>query len=240
MFKKITLCSVLLVFGGVAVAQQEDQTENRRDAQQRMETAGTVFGELMNAPDQAIPTELLLRAECVAVVPGMKRAGFIVGATYGKGYMTCRTPNVNQGWSGPSTIRIEGGSFGAQIGAGETDLVLIVLNRSGAEKIMNSQFKLGGNIAAMAGPVGRESTAETDAYLRAEILSYSRSRGVFAGVSLTGTTIRSDDSDNRAIYGREVTHREILSGRVPIPQIAAPLYSSLNQHWPRQPEAARQ
>jgi lipid-binding SYLF domain-containing protein len=195
----------------------------------RIAEAGKVFSEIMAAPDKAIPQEILERAHCVGIVPGMKRAGFIVGGRYGKGVLTCRT---NGSWSGPSTIRIEGGSFGAQIGGGETDVVLVVMNERGAERLMGNEFTFGGDAAAMAGPVGREAAAKTDALMSAQILSYSRSRGLFAGVTLNGSTLRSDDDDNAKLYGRKVSHKEILMGKVPRPPAAAPLYASLKQHMP--------
>jgi lipid-binding SYLF domain-containing protein len=203
----------------------------------RIEEAGKVFSEIMSAPDKAIPEEILSRAHCIGIIPGMKRAGFIVGGQYGKGVLTCRT---NGSWSGPSTIRIEGGSFGAQIGGGETDVVLVVMNERGAEKLMGNEFTFGADAAAMAGPVGREAAAKTDAVMRAQILSYSRSRGLFAGVTLNGSTLRSDDEDNAKLYGRPVSHKEILMGKVPPPKAAAPLYASLKRHMPaRAGEASR-
>lgn len=195
----------------------------------RIEEAGKVFGEIMAAPDKAIPQEILEQAHCIGIIPGMKRAGFIVGGQYGKGVLTCRT---NGAWSGPSTVRIEGGSFGAQIGGGETDVVLVVMNERGAERLMGSEFTFGGDAGAMAGPVGRSASAKTDAYMTAQILSYSRSRGLFAGVTLNGSTLRSDDEDNVKLYGRAVSHKEILMGKVPPPKVAAPLYASLKRHMP--------
>ena len=159
---------------------------------------GHVLQEIMNSPDKGIPQDLLDKAHCIAVVPGLKTGGFMVGAKYGKGVLACR--KVGGGWRGPATVRIEGGSVGFQIGAGEVDTVLLIMNQSGAEKMMRSEFKIGGEAAAMGGPVGRNVQAETDAYMRAEILGYSRSRGVFAGVAITGSTLREDLDDNTAIY----------------------------------------
>jgi lipid-binding SYLF domain-containing protein len=141
----------------------------------------------------------------------------------------CRQPK-GSGWTGPSTVRIEGGSFGLQIGGGETDIVMMVMNESGANKLMKSEFTLGGEGAVMAGPVGRAASAETDAYLRAEILSYSRSRGLFAGIALKGSTLRSDDSDNKKIYGKDIKHEDILHARVPAPSVAQPLIAILNKY----------
>jgi len=197
----------------------------------RIRAAGVVLGEIMDAGDKSIPTDLLQKAQCVGVVPNLKRAGFIVGAKYGKGVLTCRVAGGN-GWSAPSTIRIEGGSVGLQIGAGETDLVFIVMNKSGVEKLMKDKFTLGGDASVMAGPVGRSANAETDAAMRAEILAYSRSHGVFAGVSLEGATLRPDTDDNAKIYGAKVTQREILEGGVKAPADSSELYSILNRWAP--------
>jgi lipid-binding SYLF domain-containing protein len=197
----------------------------------RIRESGVVLGEIMDAGDKSIPTDLLQKAQCVGVVPNLKRVGFIIGGKYGKGVLTCRVAGGN-GWSAPSTIRIEGGSVGLQIGAGETDLVFIVMNKSGEEKLMKDKFTMGGDASVMAGPVGRSANAETDAAMRAEILAYSRSRGVFAGVSLEGATLRPDTDDNAKIYGGKVTQREILEGGVKAPASAHELYSILNRWAP--------
>jgi lipid-binding SYLF domain-containing protein len=202
----------------------------------RIADAATVFHEIMSAPDKGIPREILEKAQCVGIVPGVKKAGFIVGAKYGKGILVCRT---DHGWSGPDTVIVEGGSFGFQIGAGETDVVLVVQNRSGEEKLMHDKFTIGASAGAMAGPVGRTASAETDAELHAEILSYSRSRGLFAGVDLGGATLRPDNNDNHALYGRDVTPKEILTGAVPPPAAANSLYAELNRYTPSGPHSAR-
>jgi len=196
-------------------------------AQKRVAASAEVLSEILHAKDRGIPEDLLRKAECVGIVPSLKRAGFIVGAKYGKGVVVCRT---DRGWSAPATIRIEGGSFGFQIGAGETDLVFIVMNHHGVEDLMKDKFTLGGDASAMAGPVGRSGEAQTDALMRAEILSYSRAHGIFAGVSLEGSTLRPDNDDNRELFGRDVTQREILSGRVARPAIARPIYGELNRY----------
>jgi lipid-binding SYLF domain-containing protein len=197
----------------------------------RIHESGVVLSEIMSAGDKAIPEDLLQKAQCVGIVPNLKRAGFIVGAKYGKGVLTCRTAD-GQGWSGPATIRIEGGSIGFQIGAGETDVVFIVTNRSGMSKLDKDKFTIGGDASAMAGPVGRSTEARTDAMMHAEILSWSRSRGVFAGVSLDGATLRPDNDDNTKEYGRPVTQREILRGEVKPPHSAEELYHELNRWAP--------
>jgi lipid-binding SYLF domain-containing protein len=190
----------------------------------RIDEAAKVFTEIMNAPDKGIPQDLFDGAKCVAIIPGMKKAGFMVGGNYGKGEMVCRT---GTGWSGPSTVRMEGGSFGAQIGAGETDVVLLVMNDEGAQKLMGDKFTLGGDASAMAGPVGRDASARTDAKLTAGILSYSRARGAFAGVTINGSTLRPDNDDNQKIYGGPVSHKDILMGKVPPPAAARPLIAAL-------------
>jgi SH3 domain-containing YSC84-like protein 1 len=199
----------------------------RSDTLDRISDAGNVFQEIMNAPDRGIPQDILSKAQCVGIIPGVKKAGFIVGAKYGKGIMVCRTA---RGWSAPDTVIIEGGSFGFQIGAGETDVVLVVQNRAGERRLMQDKFKFGVNAGVMAGPVGRNAEAETDAQLHAEILSYSRARGLFAGVDLSGSTLRPDHEDNRALYGRGVDQREILTGRVRPPAVANRLYAKLDRY----------
>lgn len=199
----------------------------KNDNSKRIRTAAEVFQEIEAAPDKGIPKDILDKAECVAIIPNLKRAGFIIGGQYGKGVMTCKTGTA---WSAPSMVKVEGGSFGAQIGAGETDLILVVMNKRGAEKLMKSEFTFGADASAMAGPVGREASAKTDAYVNAEILSYSRARGLFAGVTLNGSTLREDHGDNVEVYGKEVTHEDVLTGKVPPPPAAAPLLSSLKSY----------
>jgi lipid-binding SYLF domain-containing protein len=220
---KSRLFGLLMICSAMGFAAKDEPTA-------RITEAAKVFEEIMSAPDKGIPVDLVSRAKCIVIVPGMKKAGFIFGGQYGKGVMTCRDPHQRTGWTGPSTVRIEGGSFGAQIGAGETDIVLVVLNEKGAERLMKSEFTVGADAGVMAGPVGREASANTDALMTAEILSYSRSRGAFAGVTLNGATLRSDDKDNEAIYGKPVSHQDILMGKVPPPPVARVLYSALNKY----------
>jgi lipid-binding SYLF domain-containing protein len=183
----------------------------------------------MAAPDKGIPRDLLSKAHCVAVIPSLKKGGFVFGAQYGKGVVSCRGEG-GRGWTGPSTVRIEGGSFGFQIGGSATDLVLLVMNERGAEELMKSKFTLGGNASVAAGPVGREAKAGTDALMNAKILGYSRSRGIFAGAALEGATLRSDNADNRRLYGRAVEHKEILLGKVAVPSSASVLVQTLNRY----------
>jgi len=227
--KKLLASALLLAPGFVSMGLAADDGPHGID--KRIHESGMVLNEIMNAGDKAIPEDLLHKAQCVGIVPNLKRAGFIVGAKYGKGVITCRV-REGAGWSGPSEIRVEGGSIGFQIGAGETDVIFIVMNRSGAEKLMKDKFTVGGDASAMAGPVGRSTTAQTDAMMRAEILSWSRSRGVFAGVSLEGATMIPDRDDNAKLYGRSVSQREILNGQVPAPAVAQSLYDDLNRWAP--------
>ena len=195
----------------------------------RLSDAAAVFSEIMNTPDKGIPHDLLDHASCIAIVPGMKKAGFIFGAKYGKGYVSCRTRG---GWSAPATIRIEGGSVGFQIGATEADVVLLIRNHRGMEKLLSDQFTLGGDATIAAGPVGRDATAQTDAMMTAEILAWSRSRGLFAGISLQGATLRQDLDDNEKLYGRRLDNREILTHGVTPPPPAERLLGELNRRSP--------
>lgn len=195
----------------------------------RIHESATVLSEILNAGDRSIPRDLIEKSHCVGVIPNLKRAGFIIGAKYGKGVITCRLHDTGR-WSAPSNIIIEGGSIGLQIGLGETDVVFVVNNQRGEDNIMKDKFTIGADASAMAGPVGRSTTAETDAMMNAEILSWSRSRGVFAGVSLGGATLRPDNEDNRKIYGRDIRQMEILHGRVPSPPSASALYELLDQY----------
>jgi len=223
-----------VLFAMLAAATATTAFAAEPEAVKRIDEAAKVFDEIMSAPDKGIPRDLFDKAKCIAIIPGVKRAGFIVGGKYGKGILTCR--DEKYGWTGPSTVRVEGGNFGLQIGGGETDVVLMVMNESGAEKLMRSQFTLGGDAAVMGGPVGREAEAKTDAYMRAEILAYSRSRGAFAGVAIEGATLRTDDDDNAKIYGKRLDHQDILKGKVPPPASAKPLYAALKT-VPPQPDS---
>jgi lipid-binding SYLF domain-containing protein len=185
----------------------------------------------MGTSDKGIPQDLLNNAECAVIVPGMKQAAFILGAKYGRGFMLCRTGNA--GWSAPAAVRVEGGSVGFQIGGSETDIVMLVLNKSGAEKMMSSKFTLGADATVAAGPVGRTSTAETDAFMRAEILSWSRSRGAFAGIALKGSTMRPDDKSNQELYGKDLETKAIVMGGTPVPEAGRALVSTLTKYSAR-------
>jgi lipid-binding SYLF domain-containing protein len=205
--------------------------DTRSDAIHRIDSAEEVLHEIMQSPDKGIPRDLIQKAHCVGIIPSLKRAGFIVGAKYGKGIITCRSAE-GSGWSAPSTIIIQGGNVGLQIGLGETDVVFTVMNASGENRLMKDKFTIGGDAAAMIGPLGRDAQAQTDALMRAEIVSWSRSRGVFAGVSLDGASLRADNDDNEALYGYRVKQQEILHGRVTPPESAGKLYEQLNRYAP--------
>src|ERR1700693_5327439 len=202
--------------------------------QERLEKAGVVMQEIMNTPEN-IPQEVIEKAECVIVFPSVLKAAFIVGASYGRGAMVCRSGEHFHGpWGAPAMMALEGGSVGFQIGGQATDLVLLVMNERGASSILDSKVKLGGDASVAAGPVGRDASADTDATMRAEILSYSRSGGLFAGVSLEGSTIRADNGDNPHVYGREISARDIvLSGTVAVPTAAEQLISTLDTKTPK-------
>ena len=202
--------------------------------QKRLENSGVVMQEIMNIPDN-IPQDVLEKAECVIVFPSVLKGAFVVGASYGRGAMVCRTGKDFRGpWGAPAMYALEGGSVGFQIGGQATDLVLLVMNDRGASSILNSKVKLGGDASVAAGPVGRDASANTDAYMRAEILSYSRTRGLFAGVSLEGSTLRPDDDASADVYGRKITAREIvLGGNVSVPKSGRHLIAVLQKNSPR-------
>jgi lipid-binding SYLF domain-containing protein len=199
----------------------------------RLNDAAVVFTEIMAAPDKGIPQDLIEHAHCIVIVPDLKTAGFILGAKYGKGYLSCRS-KVGPGWSAPATVRIEGGSVGFQIGASSTDLIMLVMNERGADKLLSSKFTLGAEGSVAAGPVGRTATAQTDAQMHADILSWSRTQGLFAGVALEGATLRQDLDDNDNIYGQRLENRAIVSSRRRMPSAAAKLVSVLNRYSPRE------
>src|SRR5579862_5619609 len=199
----------------------------------RLDEAAVVFSEVMATPDKGIPEDLLADAHCIVIVPGLKTAAFLVGAKYGKGYLSCRHKG-GVGWSAPGTVRIEGGSFGFQIGGSATDLIMLVMNHGGEAKLLSSKFTLGGEGSVAAGPVGRTATAQTDLQMHAEILSWSRTQGVFAGLALEGATLRQDLDDNAEIYGKRPDNREILTTAVPVPRSADRLIGELNRHSSRE------
>src|SRR6187549_3077781 len=195
-----------------------------KETDERLANAAKAFTEIMSAPDKGIPGEVLNKAECVIVVPGMKKGGFIVGGSFGRGAISCRGKG-KMGWGAPAMVELGGGSVGFQIGAEATDVVMLVMNRAGIESMLKSKFTLGGDASVAAGPVGRATSAETDAAMKAKILSYSRSRGAFAGVSLTGTTLHTDEDANKAVYGKPAEAADILHEKTPVPAAAKPLVS---------------
>jgi lipid-binding SYLF domain-containing protein len=197
----------------------------------RLDASADTLVDMMRASDKGIPQDLMDKAKCVVVIPGMKKAGFIFGAEEGRGFAVCRREG-RSGWSAPAAMRSEGGSFGFQIGASETDVVLLVMNDGGMKHLLSDKFTLGGDASVAAGPLGRTASAETDAMMNAEMLAYSRSRGLFAGISLEGATLRPDGSADRELYGRDVTNHEILQGDFKAPVAAMKFERSLNHDSP--------
>ena len=201
-----------------------------KEAVKRVNEAAAVFSEVMATPDKGIPEDMLSHAHCIVIVPGLSTGAFIVGGKYGKGVVSCR--NKSAGWSAPGTVVIEGGSVGFQIGGSKTDLIMLVMNQRGMDKLLSSKFTLGAEGSAAAGPVGRTATAQTDAQLKAEILSRSRSQGLFAGLSLQGATLRQDVDDNQTIYGKKLENRQIVTTAVRPTEAGAKLIALLTKHSP--------
>jgi len=199
------------------------------DVTKRLNDAAIVFSEVMDAPDKGIPQDLLEKAHCIVIVPDLKTAAFVVGGKYGKGYLSCRKPK-GDGWSAPATVRIEGGSVGFQIGASSTDLIMLVMSERGADKLLASKFTLGAEGSVAAGPIGRTATAQTDTQMRADILSWSRSQGLFAGVALQGATLREAPEDNVMLYGKTLDSRTIVTKGVNAPAAADRLLSLLSRY----------
>jgi len=228
--KRILACamSALLL---VVTSWANDKEEKDED---RLKNAGTVLTEILNIPED-IPQDLLDKADCVVVFPSVLKAAFVLGGSYGRGAMTCRTgDNFSGAWGAPSMMALEGGSVGFQIGGQATDFVLLVMNDRGANGILSSKVKLGADASAAAGPIGRNASAETDASMRAEILSYSRARGLFAGISLEGSTIRPDNDGNKRIYGKKISAKEIvIAQETHVPPAAEGLISTLNEKAPK-------
>jgi lipid-binding SYLF domain-containing protein len=225
---KTLLVAVLAISFVLPVCAQQKEQERLRDSY-------NVLKEIMATPDKGIPRDLLNKADCVVVFPSVKKAAFVVGASYGRGVMTCRSgENFRGRWSAPAFFALEGGSFGLQIGGQATDFVLLVMNEKGAKSVMTSKVKLGGDASVAAGPVGRAASAETDIVMNAEILSWSRNKGVFAGISLAGSTLRSDDDANKNLYGKELDAKQIiLHGAVKTPPAGSGLISLLNRVSPK-------
>ncbi len=222
---KLKMLAVLAIGAGMLSAAEPD-------APKRLQAATDAFKDVMGTPDKAIPQDLLNKAQCIMIVPGLKKGAFIVGGKYGRGFVSCRKKG-GAGWTAPAAIRVEGGSFGFQIGGEETDVFMLVMNQKGMDRLLTTKFTLGGDAAAAAGPVGRNAQAETDAAMTAEILTWSRAKGLFAGVSLTGATLRPDEDWNTELYGRKITNREILTGPVTAPPSFEPLRAELNRYSSR-------
>jgi lipid-binding SYLF domain-containing protein len=198
-----------------------------------LDDSASLFSEIMSTPDRAIPQEFLERAQCVVLVPELKKAAFVVGAKYGRGFAVCRGA-AGAGWGPPAAIRIEGGSVGFQAGVSSTDVLMLVMNKRGMRRLSSSKFTIGGDAAAAAGPVGRSASAQTDGFVSAEILSYSRSKGLFAGVSLEGATLRNDLDENGVLYGKRWTSKQILGSGAKMPEAASKLIAVLNKYSVRE------
>lgn len=221
---KITIVTLIAaMFGIVPLVAQDDEPA------QRLAEAATVFSEIMAAPDRGLPQDLLRAAHCIVIVPGLKTAAFLVGGKYGKGFVSCRTAE-GTGWSAPGTVRIEGGSVGFQIGASSTDLIMLVMSEQGALELLASQFTLGAEGSVAAGPVGRTATLQTDSQLQADILSWSRTQGLFAGMALEGATLREDLDDNDTLYGDRLGNLAVVTKGVAPPAAAARLLTLLNRY----------
>ncbi len=201
------------------------------DVPKRLQQATVAFKEVMGIPDKAIPQELLNRAHCIVIVPDLKKGAFIIGGKYGRGFVSCRKSGA--GWSAPGAVRVEGGSLGFQIGGSEMDVFMLVMNERGAERLLGNKFTLGGDATVAAGPVGRVAQAETDARMTAEILTWSRARGLFAGVALNGATLREDDDWIFDLYGKKLTNKDIVTGNIATPKAAAGLLGELNRYSSR-------
>jgi lipid-binding SYLF domain-containing protein len=227
-----TALVALAMSAGFWVSKSAARTVADNDTANRLNAAADVVSEMMAAPDKGIPKDLLDKAACVVVVPSVKKGAFIIGAKYGRGFIICRNKN-GRGWSAPGGVRIEGGSFGFQIGGSSTDVVMLLMNQGAIDKLLSSKFTIGADASAAAGPVGRTASAQTDAQLHAQLLTYSRARGLFAGVSLDGATLRPDDDANKDMYGRKMSNKEVVLGSVQPPSSAARLIAELNKHSSR-------
>jgi len=223
----IAVLAALTIFSGASFADKTNAAEERLDS------AADLLSSMMKADDKGVPQDLMDKSRCVVLVPGLKKAAFIVGGKFGRGFAMCRKAG-GVGWSAPAAIRVEGGSVGFQIGGSEQDVLLLVMNDTGMKHLLSSKFTIGGDATAAAGPVGRDVSAQTDLALRAEMLSYSRSRGLFAGISLQGATLRPDEEANRELYGHDVENSAILKGSETAPAAAAKLETLLNRNSSRQ------
>ena len=222
----------LVASSGPWVSKSNARPKADNDTTKRLNAAADVLSEIMGAPDKGIPQDLLDKAACAVIVPNVKKGAFIVGAKYGRGFIVCRRKS-GRDWSAPGRVIVEGGSVGFQIGGSETDVIMLVMNEGAINKLLSSKFTIGGDASVAAGPVGRTSSAETDAQLHAEILTYSRTRGLFAGVSLQGATLRPDDDANKDMYGRPMSNNDVVLGNAKAPPAAVRLIAELNRRSSR-------
>lgn len=220
----VAVCACLVTFS----ASQSFAASSKAKLVERMNSAAQVIDEIESIPAKSIPLGIMAQATCVAVVPGYKKAAFIVGGTYGQGVVTCRTP---KGWSAPAFVRMSGGSWGLQIGGKSTDLVLIAVNKKGMEDLLKSNFKIGATASAAAGPVGRDAAAATNLTLKSELLTYSRSQGIFAGIDLNGTVVNQNTEDTRTFYGHDIPFEQILDGNVATPSGARHFVSTVAKYF---------
>ncbi|PWU00259.1 MAG: hypothetical protein C5B51_25350 [Terriglobia bacterium] len=222
-----SIALAIALSAGFLPAKEQSKTNERLD------DSASLFSEIMGTPDRSIPQNLLDKSYCIVLVPGLKKGAFVFGGKYGRGFAVCRKSG-GQGWGPPAAVRIEGGSFGLQIGVSSSDVVLLIMNERGMNRLTTSKFTIGGEATAAAGPVGRDATAQTDALLTAEILSWSRSKGLFAGLSLEGSTLRNDIDENKAMYGQPWDNKQVLSSGAKTPAGATKLLAELNKYSPRQ------
>ena len=218
-----------LVAGSLALPALCFAAQTRADAADRLNEAGTILNQLVATPDSGIPDAVLKSAKCVAIVPSMIKGGFVFGGRHGRGVATCRTPSG--AWSAPAFFTLSGGSWGAQIGVESADVVMMIMNDKGMQDLMSSKFKLGGEASVAAGPVGRQTAADTDLKMKAEVLTYSRTRGLFAGLELNGAVLKNDDDSTRAFYGRNVPFRTLLSGKTPVPAAAQSFVATVRRDF---------
>lgn len=221
---------------------KKDDTKSKNDAKystdqtagktaDRAQGAATVVQEIFAAPDKGVPEDLLASAKCAIVIPGMKKAGFVVGGRYGRGFATCRTTSGGNGWSAPAPVFLGGGSWGAQIGGEAVDVVMLVMNDKGMQQLLSSKFKIGVDASAAAGPVGRSASADTNWKLNSELLTYSRAKGLFAGIELNGAEVKQDNDTTKELYGKDVSFNTILAGKVPTPAVTRPFIAEIQKNF---------
>ncbi len=232
--KSLTMTASLLLAAGATGLFAADQPK----ASERLNDAASVLSEVMATPDKGIPQDLLAKAQCIVIIPGMKKAAFVIGGEYGRGFAECRKEE-GTGWGAPAAVRMEGGSVGFQIGGSATDLILLVMSRRGMDKLTGDKFTLGADASLAAGPVGRTASANTDVKMTAEILAWSRSKGLFAGISLNGATLRPDPDRNAELYGHKMNNRDVLMGTMTPPPAAERLIHVLDKYSMRSNDADR-